>query len=670
MSQMKEGGPMQSGTIAVRLSDPVGQSLLPFAVFDPVAPPRPTRNAAPAKAARNRRPTIDRLVAALDDPHRVVFLDVETTGLSHYYDRLTLVGWAVGGTYRVHIIGDDPAALMRSLHDAEAIVTFNGTLFDLPFLRKTFAKVPIPATHLDLRYLGRRAGLTGGLKAIEQSLGIHLREGLENVDGGIAVLLWHRYLRGDLKSLRQLIEYNRADVLALGYVLDEVIERLVTTRDLWRANARFSDLPRASTGWANPLSDLPRRRPEDRKSHDFQSLFRGSPAESSTVVGIDLTGSEGRPSGWCVLHGPRAETDMVDRDDEMIARIVAIRPALVSIDSPLSLPFGRTRVGDDDPARQAFGIMRRCERELKRRGINVYPSLLPSMQALTGRGIQLAARLRALGIPVIESYPGAAQDIMGIPRKGAGEQFLKEGLAEFGIQGPFTTTTVCHDELDAITAALVGSFFLAGKYEALAGPLEDALIIPDMKAAAGPLVVGISGRICAGKTTAACALERVGFVYTRFSLVVDDEIVSRGGVPNRELRQRVGFEIHQTKGQRWLCERVLERVRSQRHIVVDGLRFPEDRAFFVERFGSRFLHLHLTAPEHLRRERYPKGPDDGPAFEQADREAVEAEIDQLGRLASVSLENSKTIDDLENMVKNAATEFMRKNGEECRFPLS
>ena len=114
---------------------------------------------------------------------------------------------------------------------------------------------------------------------------------------------------------------------------------------------------------------------------------------------------------------------------------MAARPALVSINSPFSIPAGRTRVEDDDPARAEFGIMRQCERELKRRGINVYPCLLPSMQKLTARGIRLAERFRAAGVPVIESYPGAAQDIMGIPRKGAGIAYLRQGLLDFGIRG-------------------------------------------------------------------------------------------------------------------------------------------------------------------------------------------------------------------------------------------
>jgi dephospho-CoA kinase len=191
-----------------------------------------------------------------------------------------------------------------------------------------------------------------------------------------------------------------------------------------------------------------------------------------------------------------------------------------------------------------------------------------------------------------------------------------------------------------------------------------------LKAASGPLVIGISGRICAGKTTAARSLERLGFAYTRFSQVLDNEIIRRGEVPNRESRQRVGLEVHRTKGQRWLGERVLEQVEGRPLIVVDGLRFPEDRAFFIERFGSRFLHLHLTAPLELRRQRYPKSPEDGPTFAEADSEPVEAQIDKLGELAAMQIENTATIDELEKLVKNAVETFALRCDEECHFRSS
>lgn len=177
-------------------------------------------------------------------------------------------------------------------------------------------------------------------------------------------------------------------------------------------------------------------------------------------IGIDLTGSEKRATGMAYLWDDRLVwTARRKTDDQIIRDILASPiPDVVSIDSPLSLP--------EDPNK----IYRECELTLKRRGIGVYWCLLPSMKSLTLRGIRLAERLRAEGINVIESYPGAAQDILGIPRKSKGVQLLSAALAKYGIKG---NLDVSHDELDAVTAAIVGLLYLKGEYEALG-----CLIIP------------------------------------------------------------------------------------------------------------------------------------------------------------------------------------------------
>ena len=86
-------------------------------------------------------------------------------------------------------------------------------------------------------------------------------------------------------------------------------------------------------------------------------------------------------------------------------------------------------------------------------GISVFWALLPSMQSLTMRGMRLADELRQRGLKVIESYPGAAQDILGIPRKGSSLEELKWGLNRAGISGNFLKDRVTHDEVDAITSA-------------------------------------------------------------------------------------------------------------------------------------------------------------------------------------------------------------------------
>jgi predicted nuclease with RNAse H fold/dephospho-CoA kinase len=640
----------------------MAQSMLPFrdTVPDQIRPGE-VRKRSPRPARRLSKPLDRRLGTALADPSRVVFLDVETTGLSWFYDELTIVGWVCDGSYGLHITGDDPAPLIEALKAGHTLVTFNGTLFDLRFLKKTLGDLVLPPVHIDLRYLAKRAGLVGGQKAIERALGLPDRVGLENMDGAEAVLLWHRYLRGDETALHRLIDYNRWDVVGMCGILDHVMDRLDVHPDLLFRRTRFAEQAYATCTQAIPHAIA--MRSAGRSSCTFDAMFQGTPAESATVVGIDLTGSEARPSGWCVLRRSEAETCMISSDDDMFSRAMSERPALISIDSPLSLPFGRTRVEDDDPGRDKFGIMRRCERELKRRGVNVYPSLLPSMQGLTRRGMRLAERFRSAGMPVIESYPGAAQDIMGIPRKGAGTEFLKQGLTDFGIHGSSIDHGAGHDELDAITSALVGLFFLSGQYEALRGPSEGALIIPELKSVRkGGMVVGISGRICAGKTTSARILEQRGFAYTRFSLVIDDEVISRGEVPNRATRQSVGAEINKTHGQRWLCEKVLERVAGEKLVVVDGLRFPEDHAFFVERFGSEFVHLHIQASDGHRASRYAESEHVNSSFEMADRQPVEAKVGELVKLASAVLQNDGSIAQLTEIVLNSAR--MRYNGRD------
>ena len=110
------------------------------------------------------------------------------------------------------------------MKQASTLVMFNGTLFDIPFLKKTFeradAPLTLPTAHIDLRYAVKPAGMSGGQKSIERQLGLGFRAGIEDLDGGAAVLLWHSYLRGDLDALRRLIRYNQADIQGMCAILD------------------------------------------------------------------------------------------------------------------------------------------------------------------------------------------------------------------------------------------------------------------------------------------------------------------------------------------------------------------------------------------------------------------------------------------------------------------
>jgi predicted nuclease with RNAse H fold/dephospho-CoA kinase len=596
----------------------------------------------------------DKLAICHENPARVLFLDIETTGLSHFYDEITIVGWALNQKSGTFLKGTDPGALERAVGEANAVVTFNGIRFDQRFLKQEFPDVALPVVHVDLMYLCRRVGLTGGQKAIENELGLNLRQDLDGVDGFAAVLLWHKYLRGDVNSLRRLIRYNRADIAAMGNLMDEALARLGYDHDLFGQPVTFAE-------WSNPRDrgklpvGLKKPHASLSRAPTFRELFSGLKASQSKIVGIDLTGSEARPTGWCFLNGLKAKTETISTDDDIIRRTIDASPDLVSIDSPLCLPFGRQSVFDDDPTRDEFGIMRFCERELKRRGVNVYPSLLPSMQKLTARGIRLANVFRSHGLPVIESYPGAAQDIMRIPRKGAGEEWLKLGLKGFGIRGKFTSSKVTHDELDAITSAVVGTFHLAGLSEELGTPNEPPLIIPRLTLNRAPFVIGVSGPIAAGKTTLAEMLHAQGFSYTRFSLVIDDVLKERHLPLDRVHRQMVGTEFNREGRQRELAERTLAKAAGAEAIVVDGLRFPDDHAFLKEKFGFRFHHVHVQAPGEVRRDRYVERLASGNAqaeraFDEANASDVERMVPSLERLADQLVFNVGSKDDMAHAV--------------------
>lgn len=207
-------------------------------------------------------------------------------------------------------------------------------------------------------------------------------------------------------------------------------------------------------------------------SIDFLNDFPGQ-----RIVGLDLTGSVKKASGFAVLEDGQATTIRLTSDEDILDQISRAKPALVSIDCPLSLPYGRLSVFDDDPGRHEFGILRQCERDLLKRGIRCYPPLLKSMQLLTQRGICLAKKISTLGYPVIETFPGGVQDVLGLPRKQHDLNQLIQGLKAIGI-GNLDQARLSHDEIDAVTAALAGLYYLKGRFERIGNDEEGSTVMP------------------------------------------------------------------------------------------------------------------------------------------------------------------------------------------------
>jgi len=147
------------------------------------------------------------------------YLDIETTGLSPYGGIVTVVTVHGGGATRSFVAGDDLEELPAYLGRFGVLVTFNGSRFDVPFLLASFPQMVVPPAHIDLRFLLYRIGHAGGLKRIEQRLGVGDRTGVEGIDGLDAVRLWQEYRRGSSTALDRLVRYNRADTVNLEPLL-------------------------------------------------------------------------------------------------------------------------------------------------------------------------------------------------------------------------------------------------------------------------------------------------------------------------------------------------------------------------------------------------------------------------------------------------------------------
>ena len=156
-----------------------------------------------------------------------VFLDIETEGVCQHAD-IVVFGLYDGIRTKTMIrgINFDPHALKQELQKYSLIITFNGSSFDLPFIRRRYDFLPgIP--HIDIRHCCARLGMAGGLKEIELLFGVKRSDLVRRIANGDPLLLWRMYrASGDTHYLHLLIEYNEEDTINLKKITDYCYARL------------------------------------------------------------------------------------------------------------------------------------------------------------------------------------------------------------------------------------------------------------------------------------------------------------------------------------------------------------------------------------------------------------------------------------------------------------
>jgi dephospho-CoA kinase len=165
------------------------------------------------------------------------------------------------------------------------------------------------------------------------------------------------------------------------------------------------------------------------------------------------------------------------------------------------------------------------------------------------------------------------------------------------------------------------------------------------------LIVGVTGRIGAGKTSVAKYLgTEHGFYYIRYSQVLAEW---RAQAPDsKEQLQAVGWEVMGGGMQGELNARLIAQIPSQTSCAVDGLRHPTDFDNLTKSFAPNFHLVYVDCAQEIRwqrlQSRYPLVDD----FKRADSHPVEQQIELLRHNAFAVINNDKSLQNLYSEVSH------------------
>jgi dephospho-CoA kinase len=172
------------------------------------------------------------------------------------------------------------------------------------------------------------------------------------------------------------------------------------------------------------------------------------------------------------------------------------------------------------------------------------------------------------------------------------------------------------------------------------------------------LVIGIAGRIGAGKTSAATHLSsKHDFQYLRYSQVLADWLAT--DLEKKARLQEIGWEVMKGGKQSELNSRLIAQIKPDIDVAVDGLRHPIDFDSLKDFSPESFRLVYIETPSKLRWEHL-KGHSryaDFASFQAADSHPVEQRIEALRTIAARVLRNESTLETFRSELDAAIREF-------------
>jgi dephospho-CoA kinase len=173
---------------------------------------------------------------------------------------------------------------------------------------------------------------------------------------------------------------------------------------------------------------------------------------------------------------------------------------------------------------------------------------------------------------------------------------------------------------------------------------------------ASRIIVGITGRIGAGKTSAARHLEaNHRFKYLRYSQVLSEWLAKCPG--GKQQLQVIGWEVMDGGKQSELNSRLIAQIDAQSDHVIDGLRHPIDFHSLKAAFPSSFHLLYIDCPLEVRWKRLSARFPTFDEFIRADSHPVEGNIDVLKSFADRVLTANRSMQEFTSALDQVVAAF-------------
>lgn len=184
------------------------------------------------------------------------------------------------------------------------------------------------------------------------------------------------------------------------------------------------------------------------------------------------------------------------------------------------------------------------------------------------------------------------------------------------------------------------------------------------------MIIGLTGRISAGKGIIKEFLEKIGFGYYTLSNVIREEAAVRGIRITRKNLQDLGNEVRNNEGAGVWVKRIVEKLESGKNYIIDGIRNPGE-VDELKKIKNFFL-IAVDAPQEKRYERLrlrakPSDPKTWEGFLEIDIRDF-GEDDPLGQqvckcmeMADFFIFNNSNVEVLMKRVKEIFNEIEKKN---------